>query len=239
MQISIIIPALNEQAKIAQDIQDAINFLSSQNLTGEIIVVDDGSTDNTSQAASQVSTPENATLKVITFPKNKGKGAAVKAGFLGSTGKFVMFADAGSCVPLEDALPGFEMIKDNKCQIVHGSRRHPQTVINRAQTFFRRMTSLAFRKIAHVLIGVPKNLSDTQCGFKLYKGDIARELYSELQTEGFVFDIEIILRAKKAGYAVNEIPIHWTMDPDTRVSASRNSVAILKEMFRIKKIVNK
>ena len=239
MQLSIIIPALNEDAKIAQDIQAAIDFISKQNFTGEIIVVDDGSTDNTSQIAKQSVPPAGIELKVITFKHNKGKGAAVKAGFLESKGDLVMFADAGSCVPLEDALPGFDMINAGLCQIAHASRRHPETVINRAQTFFRRMTSLAFRKFAHILIGVPRNLSDTQCGFKIYKGAVAHKLYADLKTEGFVFDIEVVLRAKKAGYSIKEFPIHWTMDPDTRISASRNSLEILKEMFKIKKIVNK
>ena len=182
MDISIVIPAYNEQNKIGADIRDACSFITSKGFTGEIIVVDDGSTDETSEIAKDVRFPKQANLELLRNEVNWGKGHAVRTGIQKSKGDYVIFADSGSCVPYEDALTGIDLIKSGQCDIAHGSRKMPGCNIQRAQGIYRRFCSRLFRLVAASVLGIPKELTDTQCGFKIYRGDVARDLYSRCVT---------------------------------------------------------
>jgi dolichyl-phosphate beta-glucosyltransferase len=122
-ELSIVIPAYNEAHKIARDIAAVGAFLSEQGLVGEIIVSDDGSSDDTAGVARACNVPESVTLKVLSQEKNRGKGAAVRAGIVASSGLFVMFADSGVCIPYEQAMRGLELLRGNKCEIAHASRK--------------------------------------------------------------------------------------------------------------------
>ena len=237
MDISIVIPAFDEAKKVAHDINSAALFFRDYNFKGEIIVIDDGSTDNTTNIARQAADqlPSDVTSYIIRSEKNCGKGNAVKRGINISTGDYVMFADCGCCVPYENVLNGLELIQNNHCEIAHGSRVLPKTKIRTAQTRYRRFCSVLFRLAVSRLTKIPPHLTDTQCGFKLYKGSVARELYADCLTEGFMFDIEIILLAKKHGYRIKEFPITWTCDRDTRLHPSKSLGPILKELRKIKK----
>lgn len=237
MDISIVIPAFEEAQKVARDIKAAAQFLQDYKFAGEIIVVDDGSSDNTTNIARQGADqlPPNVTSYVLRSEKNCGKGNAVKRGINISTGDYVLFADCGCCVPYENVLDGLEMIKNNHCEIAHASRVHPKTKIKNPQTLYRRLCSAMFRFIVSRLMKVPQHLTDTQCGFKLYKGSVGRELYADCVADGFMFDIEIILRAKKLGYRIKEFPISWTCDRDTRLHPAKNIGPVLKELRKIKK----
>ncbi len=236
MDLSIIIPVFNEGKKIAYDIQAASSFLQNNNLTGEIIVVDDGSTD-------QAESPENALasfskdvpLKVIRYDTHRGKGFAVRSGVKESAGRFVMFADSGSCVPYQNALDGLKLLKHDICDIAHGSRKLPQSKIRLPQAMSRRLSSAIFRLLVIYLLKVPAELTDTQCGFKIYKGNIAKQLYNQSIADGFMFDIEIILLAKKSGCRIKEFPIQWSCDPDSRLSPAKNLPRTIKELMAIKK----
>lgn len=234
MDLSIVIPVYNESKKIERDIKEASGFLASHHLAGEIIIVDDGSTDNTSEAAKKAAIPAGVKLIILRDEQHYGKGYAVRKGIEQSRGKFVMFADSGCCVPYEDSLKGLEMIKKGSCNIAHGSRKAAGCNIQKHQSLYRRICSFAFHLFVVYDLKIPPDLTDTQCGFKIYKGDIARRLYSKCQTDGFVFDIEIIMRALKEGYHICEFPINWTCDRDTRLSPSRSSLRILKDLLKIR-----
>ncbi|MBW8036414.1 MAG: glycosyltransferase [Planctomycetes bacterium] len=240
MDISIVIPAFEEAKKIAHDMQVAAQFLQDYNFAGEIIVVDDGSSDTTTNIARQAGDQlgANVTSYILRSEQNCGKGNAVKRGVNISTGDYVMFADCGCCVPYENVLDGLELIKNNHCEIAHGSRVHAKTKITNPQTLYRRLCSVMFRFIVSRLTKIPGHLTDTQCGFKVYKGSVARELYADCITEGFMFDIEIILRAQKAGYRIKEFPITWTCDRDTRLHPAKTIGPVLKELKKIKKSLN-
>lgn len=235
MDLSIVIPTLNESKKIARDIEMAALFLQSNNLKGEIIIVDDGSTDGTADTARKVKVPQNIKLNVIDYKHHKGKGYAVRAGIKQSSGKFVMFADSGCCVPYGNVLLGLEMLQGGTCDIAHGSRKLIKSEILKEQPCHRRICSRIFCYFIHTLMKIPPEITDTQCGFKIYKGDIARELYSQCESFGFMFDIEIILRALKQGYRIKEFPIQWTCDPDSRLSLVRMLWPVICELRNIKR----
>jgi len=235
MDISIVIPALNESTKIAFDIEMAATFLQGNNFQGEIIIVDDGSTDGTSKVAKNVKVPQSVILKVIRNEQHHGKGYAVRAGIKETSGEYVMFADSGYCVPYGNALLGLEMLKDGTCDIAHGSRKLIESDIQKSQPWRRRISSRLFKWLIKKLLQIPTDLTDTQCGFKIYKGDVARELYSRCESCGFMFDIEIILRAQKQGYRIKEFPIEWTCDPDSRLKLMRTSWPVISELRAIKR----
>jgi dolichyl-phosphate beta-glucosyltransferase len=235
MDLSIIIPAYREAAKISRDVEAAGAFLVQSGLKGEVIIVDDGSPDGTCQAARAAEVPPGVERHVICLERQTGKGAAVRAGILASRGEFVMFADAGLCVPFQDALKGLEMIRRGECDIAQGSRKLPDSVILRPQGLYRRLCSRGFRLVVRLFMGIPHAFSDTQCGFKVYRGDAARRLFGNCISKGFMFDVEILLRALRHGYTVKEFPVEWRCDLDSRLRPARGAGKTFAELAAIKK----
>jgi len=237
MDLSIVIPAFEESSKIAADIRAALDFLAANGVEGEIIVVDDGSTDGTAETAEKAGSemPTTVALKVLRLPEHRGKGCAVRTGMIQTAGEYVMFADSGCCVPYGNALLGLEMLKSETCDIAHGSRKMLDSDIQKAQPIYRRICAAIFKWFVNRILTLPPELTDTQCGFKIYKGDIARRLYSRCISDGFMFDVEIILRAHKAGYRLKEFPVEWVCDLDSRLSLARTPWPVLSELIRIKR----
>jgi dolichyl-phosphate beta-glucosyltransferase len=234
MDLSIVIPAYNEAAKIARDVEAAARFLVDQRLAGEILVVDDGSDDETSKVAEAVPVPPGIERKVIRYAPHRGKGCAVRTGMVATRGEYAMFADSGLCVPFANALRGLELLRQGTCEIAHGSRKMAGSVLKVPQPAYRRLLSRAFRAVVLDLMGIPHNLTDTQCGFKVYRGDVARELYRDCRSDGFMFDIEVLMRARHRGFTVREFPVEWACDLDSRLRPTRNLFGILLELVRIK-----
>jgi dolichyl-phosphate beta-glucosyltransferase len=136
-------------------------------------------------------------------------------------------------------LRGLEMIDKGECEIAHGSRKMDGCRINRPQSRWRRVCSRLFRWVVHSWLRMPSHLTDTQCGFKVYRGDVAKKLYAEAITDGFSFDVEIIIRAHRYGYRIKEFPVEWTCDCDSRISLRRTSFRVMRELLRIKRVLGK
>ena len=239
MDISIVFPAFNEAHKIGMDLESAAVFFSDSGLEGEVIVIDDGSTDGTAEEAGCFPLPQSVARKVIRLEQNRGKGYAVKTGVLATGGDIVLVSDCGSCIPLTDALSPMKKIQAGEGDIALASRRLKETEILKNRPVKRRIISSFFRLAAVWLAGLPRWITDSQCGFKLYEGELGRELFFKLKTEGFIFELEILLRAQALGYRMFEFPIHWTCDLDTRMSPVYDAPGVLRELLQVRRTLRK
>jgi len=237
MDISVVIPAFNEEHKIKHDVETAARFFVDFHLGGEVIVVDDGSLDRTADAAQSADIPASAGLQVIRMEKNSGKGLAVRTGILASEGDIILFADSGTCIPYANAVPPYRNIKEGIIDIALASRRHEDSVICRNRSLKRRWISWLFRIASILVVGVPVWISDSQCGFKLYRGSVAKSLFGSLVTTGYVFELEILMRALSKGCRIEEFPVEWSCDLDTRMRPGHEALSIMKDIFRVRRIL--
>jgi len=234
MYLSIIIPVWNEAGKIADDIRDVVQFAKDYGAPIELIIVDDGSDDNTSEIADECSNTESLRKRVIRYTKHRGKGYAVRKGMGESKGQLVMFMDSGQNVPVKFIKSGILQIEKENCDILIGSRYLPASVIKKKLIWYRQVTSLFFRKVVKWYLNLPLYISDTQCGFKFFKGDVARELFRDCRSDGFIFDLEIILRALKKDYKICDFPIEWHCDRDSRLSLFQAFFPIFRELRQLR-----
>jgi len=230
--LSLIIPAYNEEKKIKNDIEKAYQFLKKAKINAEIIVSTDGTTDKTNIIVENLK-EKYPSLKLITVKKKIGKGAAIKKGVKIARGKYIMFADAGYCVPFDYIKDGLAILKQGgDCALA--SRGSHLSKIRRKQPLYREIGSQIFGILVRNFIGVPKHINDTQCGFKLYKSDVAKKLYQQLKTKSFMFDIEIILRAKRSRYIISQFPVAWSNDQDTKFNPLLGSIINFRDLLLFK-----
>ncbi|OQX78940.1 MAG: hypothetical protein B6D56_08085 [Candidatus Omnitrophica bacterium 4484_70.1] len=235
MEISVIIPAYNEEKRILPTLEKVYDYFSRvQNMDFEIIVVDDGSKDNTEKVVKNFAKDKSKRVKFIKHKENKGKGTAVKTGMMEAKGEYILFSDADLSTPIEE----FGKLKkaiDRGYDIAIGSRGLPESKIVIPQPWYRRYIGKIFPLIVRII--VMKNFRDTQCGFKLFKKKIAKELFANLVTSGFAFDVEILYKALKKEYNVKEIPVKWYNYKESKVSILKAPFNMLKEIIKIKRKV--
>lgn len=195
VRYSIIIPMYNEEARIRRVLENIVNEFKDE----QIIVVDDGSSDRTVKIA------ESFRVSVIMHKENKGKGDAIKTGFLHAVGDIVGFVDADESVGPQDIRKVFDLCDKNSISIA--SRRHPNSLILIKPPLIRRIASRGFNALIRFLFGL--EVKDTQCGCKAMGSEIVKSLIKELRTTGFEFDVELLWLSMKKGYEINEIPITW------------------------------
>jgi len=234
LNLSIIIPVYNEAEKIRNDIITLSSYLMEKHISGEIIISDDASTDDTIKIASETSINESIPLSVISTGEHRGKGNAVRQGILQSKGDVVLFIDSGNTVKLEAISKGLDLIQGGECQMVIGSRHLSGSVITKPLAFQRRIVSKLFRIFIKLIFPSLWRFSDTQCGFKMVKGELAKTLYSESVINGFLFDIEILKKAQKHNVAIQEIPIEWTCDRDSRLTIPSTIWEVIRDSFKLK-----
>ncbi len=223
--LSIVIPAYNEEKRLGKTIERILDYLKKNDFDYELIVVDDGSRDNTVGIARKF-----GEVKVVKNDKNRGKGYTVKNGIMNSTKEFVLFSDADLSTPIEELNKFLPFVQDYN--IIIGSRRMKESNIKVKQPFYRSWAGKIFPIIVNILIA--GDIRDTQCGFKLFNTETAKRLFSIQKISGFSFDAEILYLAKKTGYRIKEIPVIWINDTDSKVSIIRDSIRMLKELLKIR-----
>lgn len=225
--ISVVIPAYNEAGRIEPGLRRAVDYLRGRGLSYEVLVVDDGSRDRTVEVASSFA---DEGVRVIRHEKNRGKGAAIRTGVLASRGDEVLLTDADFSTPIEE----LEKLQARleKTPVVIGSRGLADSVIQEHQPFYRELMGKTFNRIIRIL-GV-RGLRDTQCGFKLLKGDVARNLGSDLTIDGFAYDVELLWLARRRGHGIGEVGVVWVNSPDSRVDPIRSSLSMLRDVILIR-----
>lgn len=231
--LSVVIPAYNEEKKISDDIKSVFDYFSLYKINGELIIVDDGSKDKTKNIAESF-THNFQSLRIISYNPNKGKGFAVKKGILEASGKVILLVDAGLCVPFHFANFGLDLLK-NSNDIALGSRRinKKETNILLRQPLYRRLGSKLFHFLITICKLIPEGMEDTQCGFKLFKKEIAHNIFTKMFTEKFMWDIEMLRIAKKNNYKIATFPVEWKNDPDTKFRPLIGSVENLIQIINI------
>lgn len=230
IQLSIIIPAYNEERRIILTLAKIQKFLSQQNYLYEILVIDNASADTTFNLAVDYSSKWNC-LRVIREPK-RGKGNAIRKGMLEAKGKYLFMCDADLSMPIEE-LPKF-LPPLNHCDIAIGSREAIGAV-RYNEPFLRNLFGRVFNLLVRLLI-LP-GIKDTQCGFKCFTRKVAQEAFRLQTIEGWSFDVEILYIANRMGYKINEIPISWYYAEDSKVSPITDTYHMFLDILKIKRNV--
>jgi dolichyl-phosphate beta-glucosyltransferase len=232
MKLSIVIPAYNEARRLPATLASITEYLDLAEFAAEVIVVDDGSTDGTAEAAKSV--PGKAMPpKIIGFEGNRGKGAAVKEGMLAATGDYVLFMDADNSTHITEVEKLLKIAVKDKTPVVIGSRYQDAESIKIKQPWYRVWISrMGNRLIRHTVL---PGVLDTQCGFKLFSKKAAKEIAPQLTMTGFSFDMELLVIAKQLGLEIREVPVNWYDTPGkTRVRPLKSSLATLRDLIKIR-----
>ena len=222
--LSVVIPAFNEAARLPRTLERVTAFLREGSRSYEVLVADDGSTDQTAQKARA------AGATVLRDDQNRGKGHAVRRGMLAARGQRRLMTDADLSTPIEE-LPRFLARMDEGFDVVIGSRALPGSTIEVHQPWFRENVGRVYNLFVRAL-ALP-GLRDTQCGFKLWSARAAREAFSAARLDGFSFDVEALYVARKRGYRIAEIPVVWRNDAASRVGLGGGSRAF-PDLLRIR-----
>jgi glycosyltransferase involved in cell wall biosynthesis len=205
--LSIVVPAYNEQARLPDTIRRIQDYLSkSEWVSHEILIVDDGSTDGTAEAASAFAR-DSPYVRVLRNPANRGKGCSVRRGMLEARGEWRLFTDADHSTPIEEIDKLWAAMQRNGSEVAIGSRAMDRSLIGIHQPGMRESAGKVFNSVMRAVVGL--QIRDTQCGFKLFQGAAAQEIFSRQTQERFGFDVEILFIAKKHGYKISEVPVRW------------------------------
>ena len=211
------VPAYNEETRLPATLDRVESWLAAQPLDfREVIVVDDGSRDGTADLVTR-RTASNPCIRLLRNPGNRGKGFSVRHGMLEARGEWILFTDADLSTPIEEVARLYEAAMSGGAAVAIGSRALDRSLVSVHQSAVRELSGRAFNVIMRMVTGL--SFRDTQCGFKLYRSDAARAVFSRQLLDGFSFDVEDLFIARKLGIPAVEAPVRWANVEGTKVSA--------------------
>ena len=241
--LSVVIPAYNEAERLPATLERIGTYLGRQPYRSEIVVVDDGSTDATGEVvkafgtSGEVSEAFGAGGSVhLLSPGHQGKGGAVRSGMLAAAGELILMTDADYCTPIADVEPLIRAIEGG-CDVAIGSRAVAGSVLEVRQPLYREWLGRAGNLLIQAML-LP-GIHDTQCGFKLFRRQAAREIFSRSVMDGISFDVEVLFLARRLGWAIREVPIHWSHIPGSKIRIARDARSMLRDLLRIRRMHGK
>lgn len=221
LDLSLIIPCHNEEGRLGSTLDRLRAILDASSLRWEVIVVDDGSTDDTSALALAAERP----FRLISLERNTGKGGAIQAGMLAARGNIVAFTDADLPFRFESLFRAIGMIRTEDYDAVFGDRHHPLSRTTARRSWSRRLGSEVFSRLQQLLL--PLETRDTQCGLKAFRRSVGIALFRSLEIKGFAFDVEIVAKAEYHQVHIGTVPVDLIRDESSKVSLFRHSLPML------------
>jgi dolichyl-phosphate beta-glucosyltransferase len=228
--LSIVIPCYNEEARLPRTIAQIERYLAGEDVSYELILVDDGSSDGT-RKVMDAAAESNRFVRLEALPRNRGKGRALAEGVAAAKGSEVLVTDADLSTPIEE-LPKLKAELDRGAGVAIASRALRGSRVEISQPFYRVLMGKAFNLLVQAVL-LP-GIWDTQCGFKLFRADVAHEAFAELTTDGFGYDPEVLYRAKLRGVRIAEVPVVWRNSAPTKVSPIKSSLDMFRHVLRIR-----
>jgi len=223
--LSIVIPAYNEERRLPATLDKVLHWLRAQNMTfAEVIVVDDGSSDGTAAAVEEFAKTHRS-VRLVQNPGNRGKGYAVRNGVLAARGEWILSTDADLSTPIEEIRKLEASAVQHGAVVAIGSRALDSSLVEIHQPLLREYSGRFFNLVMRIVTGLP--FRDTQCGFKLFRADAAREIFSRQKQDGFSFDVEDLLIARKLHLHAVEVPVRWANAEGTKVRLSQGLKSFL------------
>ena len=227
--ISIVVPAFNEATRIGGTVRKIDAFIRQSSLSFELIVVDDGSIDNTTTVINECGVRG---LRLIRNNENHGKGYSVRQGALAASGEYVLFTDADLSAPIEELGNLLDIALREGADIVIGSRGLDRNYIQKRQSWWRELGGIVFNLMVRLLLGL--RLHDTQCGFKLFHREKSRGIFEKQTTHGFGFDPELLFLAKRCGLKIRETPVRWSHSEGSKLKFLRHGVRMFWDLVQIR-----
>ena len=230
VHLSVVVPAYNEADRIGPSLERIVAYLAARRIDAEVIVVDDGSSDDTAGVAGRALRGHRG--RVLRDPENRGKGSAVRRGVLGANGRWALMTDADLSSPIEEHEKLAAASREQDLDIAIGSRSLAASKIEIRQHRLREMMGRTFNLCVRSLTGLP--FRDTQCGFKLMDLRRTRPLFERMVVDRFAFDAELLFLAMRFGLRVDEVPVVWRNDARSTVSVLRDPLNMLADLARVR-----
>jgi dolichyl-phosphate beta-glucosyltransferase len=228
--LSVVVPCFNEELRLPRTIEQIERYLDGKHADYELILVDDGSADGTRQVMDHAAR-NHACVRVEALPHNRGKGRALATGVGVAKGDEILLTDADLSTPIEE-LDKLQAALSNGAGVAIASRALRGSRVEVSQPAYRVLMGKAFNLIVQAVL-LP-GIWDTQCGFKLFRADVARRVFAGLGTDGFGYDPEVLYRARKQGVKIAEVPVVWRNSAETKVSPVRSSFDMLRHVIRVR-----
>jgi dolichyl-phosphate beta-glucosyltransferase len=228
--LSIVIPAYNEASRLEPTVRDIVAYCRETTRSFELILVDDGSQDGTSTLGRKLAV-EFPELRLIRLAANHGKGHAVRTGVVNAIGHSILFADADGATPIRE-IERLEQALESGADVAVGSRAFRAEGIQVHAKLYRHAIGRTFHLLVKWLADA--GVKDTQCGFKLFRFPVAQDLFSRMRMNGFSFDVEVLVMARRQGYRVAEVPVNWTHQPGSKVRLTLDSLRMAADLVRIR-----